>query len=481
MQTSRIAILVIIVILQIIYESKCLFLRRTGNLVLDQKSYGLTGDDLDLCSIKLGPSWQGLKVHCERGGRSARKRFLKYLRKNIILPSLIRLGLGTKFCTTLDYIKRVPWVSIPKWAKKQRRGKSLSSGKKDLDDLGEHELQLLLEEVTKELDDKNNNGEGEPEPETVNVELQPGQDQSQSQSQDIQAEIHTHQHIYLVMSSTGEVVDLPAFAGSLNNSSLAEIIDMINAAQEQDHDDSGETASQMEATTSTETSSTEEEGALQSPSPPSTTLSNTPPGSPPSGSGSGSSSTLASSGPSGGPPTGSTSEATNTQLGNTNPSLTGSGGLLQQTLPNLMGDGVFRCGEESKGSTTNFVNKAFPNPDSTDAASEDDDICSFLLHIVDSKVCQVHQDHAEVKSIDLRLNLQIRVDFVQTEMLQPTKGNCVQQYLDVRGTIWPLGVSKFCGLNDGQHFYIELDDTARYETLKTPFYENPLGSGAFKQ
>ena len=36
-------------------------------------------------------------------------------------------------------------------------------------------------------------------------------------------------------------------------------------------------------------------------------------------------------------------------------------------------------------------------------------------------------------------------------------GECVRQYLMIRGTIWPMGVTKFCGINRDQHFYIEID------------------------
>ena len=34
-------------------------------------------------------------------------------------------------------------------------------------------------------------------------------------------------------------------------------------------------------------------------------------------------------------------------------------------------------------------------------------------------------------------------------------GECEQQSLQVTGTIFPLGVNNFCGVNTDQHFYIE--------------------------
>ena len=52
--------------------------------------------------------------------------------------------------------------------------------------------------------------------------------------------------------------------------------------------------------------------------------------------------------------------------------------------------------------------------------------------------------------------IKIRVDFVDTLMLAPVEGKCSQQSLSVGGTVWPLGVSQFCGRNSDQHFYIEV-------------------------
>ena len=42
------------------------------------------------------------------------------------------------------------------------------------------------------------------------------------------AEIHTHQHVYVVISETGEVVAFPPFTGSLNDSSLNQLVNMVN-------------------------------------------------------------------------------------------------------------------------------------------------------------------------------------------------------------------------------------------------------------
>jgi len=72
-------------------------------------------------------------------------------------------------------------------------------------------------------------------------------------------------------------------------------------------------------------------------------------------------------------------------------------------------DGVFSCGQKSSGMTTNFVNKAYPSFD-----DKSNDQCSFLLEISDASVCQ------------------IRVDFVDTKLLEPSDGNCVKQYLVIK-------------------------------------------------
>ena len=101
-----------------------------------------------------------------------------------------------------------------------------------------------------------------------------------------------------------------------------------------------------------------------------------------------------------------------------------------------------RCNETSSGKTTNFVNTNYPAYDSYESIDSDEgQVCSFLLEINDPSVCQV------------------RVDFVDTHLHSPDEGKCDQQYMTVRGNIWPLGLSRFCGKNDGQHFYIELDQS----------------------
>ena len=104
---------------------------------------------------------------------------------------------------------------------------------------------------------------------------------------------------------------------------------------------------------------------------------------------------------------------------------------LPSTIPTPVNrNGVFSCGSSSSGITTNFVNPSYPDYDTATGQ------CKFYL-ILNSGVCQV------------------RVDFVDTKLLSPVRGECSQQSLTVQGTIYPLGVPAFCGVNTDQHFYIE--------------------------
>ena len=65
-----------------------------------------------------------------------------------------------------------------------------------------------------------------------------------------------------------------------------------------------------------------------------------------------------------------------------------------------------RCGSSSSGVTTNFVNPSYPGYDSETGT------CTFHL-VLHSGVCQV------------------RVDFVDTELLPPVAGRCSLQSLQV--------------------------------------------------
>jgi len=113
---------------------------------------------------------------------------------------------------------------------------------------------------------------------------------------------------------------------------------------------------------------------------------------------------------------------------------------LPSTIPTPENrNGVFSCGKSSSGVTTNFVNPSYPGYDSSTGA------CKFHL-VLHSDVCQV------------------RVDFVDTAFLPPVNGECSLQKLTVGGSVWPIGVKSFCGVNSDQHFYIETlnDQTSKF-------------------
>ncbi len=49
------------------------------------------------------------------------------------------------------------------------------------------------------------------------------------------------------------------------------------------------------------------------------------------------------------------------------------------------------------------------------------------------------------------------MDFVDTEMIVPRDGNCVEQWVTVTGAVWPTGFNRLCGINPDQHFYVHVD------------------------
>ena len=63
-------------------------------------------------------------------------------------------------------------------------------------------------------------------------------------------------------------------------------------------------------------------------------------------------------------------------------------------------------------------------------------------------------------------HLEIRVDFVDTEMQSPKQGDCDDQYLIVSGSVWNPGFHKLCGINPDQHFYLHLDKGQRKYMLR---------------
>ena len=94
-----------------------------------------------------------------------------------------------------------------------------------LNELSDEQLESLLEELNQTLKDD----------EIIlhnNITDESGITfQSQSQIQEIHTEIHTHKHVYVYYSESGQLVALPPFADSLDNSSLAQLVEMIEEAQ----------------------------------------------------------------------------------------------------------------------------------------------------------------------------------------------------------------------------------------------------------
>ena len=106
----------------------------------------------------------------------------------------------------------------------------------------------------------------------------------------------------------------------------------------------------------------------------------------------------------------------------------------------------------------NMINPHYPGPDMAAGT------CQFRLFKNNPNVCQV------------------RVDFVDTELLTPKNGNCVDQYMTITGTIWPTGTNRICGINPGkskkiklwrflknlfldQHFYVHFNDVETFEHI----------------
>ena len=63
--------------------------------------------------------------------------------------------------------------------------------------------------------------------------------------------------------------------------------------------------------------------------------------------------------------------------------------------------------------------------------------------------------------------LQVRVDFVDTELLTPENGNCNEQYFIASGTIWPLGLNRICGVNPGKNLNLAFSPLCNLATLKS--------------
>jgi hypothetical protein len=97
----------------------------------------------------------------------------------------------------------------------------------------------------------------------------------------------------------------------------------------------------------------------------------------------------------------------------------------------------------------NFVNQHYPDDDV--AAGE----CNFRLVIQSHDICQVSELNCLlVCGAMLESNFsfaKIRVDLVDTQLLAPSRGECLSQAFAIEGSIWPTGLPPLCGVNNDQH------------------------------
>jgi len=276
------------------------------------------------------------------------------------------------------------------------------------------------------------------------------QKQKQDQSQQVHAEIHTHKHYYLIQGKDGSIQELP----NLANKDPDTVQEYLNSTDQNTLTSPNSDLMNPTVTSPFSTSPTDVDGSSTSGS--SSIICNCP--------GSTMSSynnkyqvdnsqlstefiTLTTSAPQDQsfPPT-----VTQTTLppieipsNSTAAQVSSLPAELPSTIPTPENrNGVFSCGKSSSGVTTNFVNPAYPGYDSSTGS------CKFHL-VLHSDVCQV------------------RVDFVDTALLPPVNGECSLQSLTISGTVWPMGVKSFCGVNSDQHFYIEtLDDDQRSKFIE---------------
>ncbi|XP_063218627.1 uncharacterized protein LOC134528890 [Bacillus rossius redtenbacheri] len=95
---------------------------------------------------------------------------------------------------------------------------------------------------------------------------------------------------------------------------------------------------------------------------------------------------------------------------------------------------VRTCGERSNANNTFFVNSRFPG------ANMDVGSCTFLVDKINPRVSQ------------------LRLDFDTFELAAPTNGTCVENQFIVTGQNINSIVPVLCGINTGQHVYVDVDE-----------------------
>ena len=86
--------------------------------------------------------------------------------------------------------------------------------------------------------------------------------------------------------------------------------------------------------------------------------------------------------------------------------------ILNSRAKKQLEPGVYSCGHQGNDMFVNFINPRYPGPDTAAGT------CHFRLLKHSPDICQV------------------RVDFVDTELLSPRNGICNEQYLLVTGTVF---------------------------------------------
>jgi len=330
-----------------------------------------------------------------------------------------------------------------------------------LEDLNEKELLDLLAKLESDDNDIDITNIGLPDLDTqidaldypeVSDEYQK---QDQNASQQVHAEIHTHTHYYLLVPENGTILQLPALAGQDINS----VQDILNEMNPPPPPITPTRKPVSLATSTTIPFSTLTDrvpflmadlttSSCHCPNIPPTSELMPPHNKPsvPAYTNETQDITFTTLKPGSRPATSTVQQTTlppvEEPAGNPRPNTTPTPVTYPPGFPAPVDtDGAFSCGGSSSGSTTNFVSPQYPNYISTTGD------CDFYL-VVDKDVCQV------------------RVDFVDTDMLAPIQGACTDQELTIQGTVWPMGVQSFCGQNSGQHFYIEVKQGSRLSFVK---------------
>ena len=167
------------------------------------------------CVMRLGQYGQGFDIQCTRPDQI--QAFNQHLREKVLLPMVIKMALRTDLCGISEQLEKYGKIFGFRHTNKRERRTTLqepSEVQEWLNQLSDVQLESLLKELNGTIDNNDTSTY-----------------QSQSQIQEIHTEIHTHKHVYVYYSDSGQLVALPPFADSLDNSSLAQLVEMIEDNQ----------------------------------------------------------------------------------------------------------------------------------------------------------------------------------------------------------------------------------------------------------